>query len=522
LSAFRQGKLSVLLHINGIVFSAQEISLGDREYQQFTIPVASLKSGVAVLTVVSNTGKLLAERRFYMGEQETVTATLTPLRTTVQTRGLVEVEVKLTDGRGTPVAGEIVVSAVNQRLFGDQELVQFHDELIFNRYEQQIPSQAGRSDLFDLRLATIEPLQGPWVDAPAPPLSREAGVFLHFNGTIVDKKTLEPVPDSTQLLLYLQKDAMGYVTSTSSGVFDLHTLLDFNGTDEAYYEAEFNGRRLPNVKITWNDLLPRFNASSSSKVLPPVNAYADFRAKTRVINKSYGFFTKSSGPASATVINPNQLLEEEAGGADVTVNLNDYIAFPNMDEVIREIIPSLFHRKQGDRSIVRVGLQNTDKQPRADPLYVIDGLMTRDTEYFMALKPSEVLTIKVVRDVGKLALMGPFGNNGIVFVQTKLPNPQRVRASSNFTSLHGVSRRIPVKSIDHTSISQPLLPDFRSTLYWNPAIKTDAQGKAVIRFFASDDVGPIRLDVVGLTDTSIPFSGTTTVQVEFAEEVYKR
>ena len=193
-----------------------------------------------------------------------------------------------------------------------------------------------------------------------------------------------------------------------------------------------------------------------------------------------------------------------------------------MDEVIREIIPMLSHRKQGDKSIVRVSLGNTDQISKADPLYVIDGLITRDTEYFMSLVPSNLISIKVVRDFEKLNLMGRFSHNGVVFVQTKNPNPARVRAGSNFISVSGTSKPLRFRSSDHASDSTSLIPDFRSTVYWNPSIKTDKKGKAIITFSSSDDIGPITINIEGTTSRGQRFSGSAVVNVVYSEDGDKK
>ena len=43
------------------------------------------------------------------------------------------------------------------------------------------------------------------------------------------------------------------------------------------------------------------------------------------------------------------------------------------------------------------------------------------------------------------------------------------------------------------------IPDFRPTLYWNPDVKTNAEGKATINFQTSDDMGNLRVQIEGIT-----------------------
>ena len=43
------------------------------------------------------------------------------------------------------------------------------------------------------------------------------------------------------------------------------------------------------------------------------------------------------------------------------------------------------------------------------------------------------------------------------------------------------------------------LPDYRSTLYWNPLIKTDENGNATISFRTSDVDGRYKVTIEGMT-----------------------
>ena len=48
------------------------------------------------------------------------------------------------------------------------------------------------------------------------------------------------------------------------------------------------------------------------------------------------------------------------------------------------------------------------------------------------------------------------------------------------------------------------IPDYRSTLYWNPLLITDENGKATIRFFNSDNAHKIEIAVEGLSSSGVP------------------
>jgi hypothetical protein len=59
------------------------------------------------------------------------------------------------------------------------------------------------------------------------------------------------------------------------------------------------------------------------------------------------------------------------------------------------------------------------------------------------------------------------------------------------------------------------VPDFRSSLYWDPSIITNEQGEATIIFHTADNAGEFRIQFDGITANGQPVSATKTIQVRF-------
>ena len=43
------------------------------------------------------------------------------------------------------------------------------------------------------------------------------------------------------------------------------------------------------------------------------------------------------------------------------------------------------------------------------------------------------------------------------------------------------------------------IPDYRNTLFWSPDVKTDADGRAAVEFYTSDEAGDYMVLVEGFT-----------------------
>jgi hypothetical protein len=186
-------------------------------------------------------------------------------------------------------------------------------------------------------------------------------------------------------------------------------------------------------------------------------------------------------------------MENELSGADATVTLSNYLQMPTMEEVLKEIMRAVDYRKINGRHVVRV--YTTGKRPNnhTGPLYVIDGQITKNPEHFLRLNPSDVISIKLVKDSRKLFALGQLGANGVILLKTKSHPKIQEHCMLDYSGLLPVFRVKPKQNINLQ------IPDLRSCLNWNPTIQTGYDGYE-IKFTTSDDVGDFILQISGLTE----------------------
>lgn len=204
-------------------------------------------------------------------------------------------------------------------------------------------------------------------------------------------------------------------------------------------------------------------------------------------------------------------------GADVKINVQDFVVFNTMEDLVREVIPYLAIRKSKAQTKMWLLLTYKDHnvKPKGEPLLIIDGVLTKNKDYFLNLKPIDILTIKLINSPDKLLQWGGLAKNGIVIVNTKKPGLAS-KIPSRRIKVHGLSKSIEFRTktySDEKSRTQRI-PDFRSTLYWNPSIKVDRDGKAKFNFYTSDLQGEYIVQVRGVTDKGVPFEAENTFVVE--------
>ncbi len=152
------------------------------------------------------------------------------------------------------------------------------------------------------------------------------------------------------------------------------------------------------------------------------------------------------------------------------------------------------------------------------PLFLLDGMPT-DLQGILSIPVTDVERIDVLKGP-EAAIFGSQGGNGAIAVLTKRGNPsydynQQKAPGVEQIKLPGFA---PVREFYAPRYDQPkpesTRPDFRPTLHWAPALSTDVNGKASIRFFASDAATTVRVNVQGAVPAGKAGAGEATFRVE--------
>jgi hypothetical protein len=131
---------------------------------------------------------------------------------------------------------------------------------------------------------------------------------------------------------------------------------------------------------------------------------------------------------------------------------------------------------------------------------MIDGVVIKDASIIANLDPDLVEKIDVVK--GKY-LVGKYFFSGIVNIITKSHDFSCVSLPDYMTRLtYRVSDPVwsflsPDYSSDKTREST--IPDYRNTLYWNPSVKPDINGKTRVGFWSSDNKANYVINIQGVT-----------------------
>ena len=146
-----------------------------------------------------------------------------------------------------------------------------------------------------------------------------------------------------------------------------------------------------------------------------------------------------------------------------------------------------------------------------EPLVLIDDIVVNDmmggpAAQIEALNPVEIENIEVTK-YGNGAAYGARGGNGVISIHTRNGSS----GGSSIVSWYDKNMLQPIrkagfsatKKFNSPDYSTPenttSVPDYRSTIYWNPSLTTDGKKLTSISFFAADLPTQYRIVVEGVT-----------------------
>ncbi|MCX6318641.1 MAG: TonB-dependent receptor plug domain-containing protein [Bacteroidetes bacterium] len=164
-----------------------------------------------------------------------------------------------------------------------------------------------------------------------------------------------------------------------------------------------------------------------------------------------------------------------------------------------------------------------------EPLYVVNGLPMENLNLDQ-LSVADINSITVLKDGAATAIYGSVAANGAIVIETK--RSYRGKIAFNITDKHRYASQLvitqknnfsPAKSFYVPAYKTPLTEertDFRETIYWNPVVQTDKEGKAAIEFYNSDASTTFRAIAEGigyngkLGRTEATYSVTAPIQAD--------
>ena len=199
---------------------------------------------------------------------------------------------------------------------------------------------------------------------------------------------------------------------------------------------------------------------------------------------------------------------------DYETKLSDFISFPSMHDVFREIVNGVSVPIKGVD--LRVFSKEQEKNFERPPVYFVDGIPTFDSKYVLNLNPSTIDVIGLISSEQSIKQFGYLGRNGIVAINSKSDKSfPELPEQKEFVKYLGYLPKTEYTPPTYFSKKpqNSRIPDLRSLLFWDPALNVNTTGKLEIEFYTSDEVGEYKVLVQGVAKDGSIISELSTFEV---------
>ncbi len=494
----------LFVQTHGIINFRRVVSLSD-EGTVVNIPRDILIPGINHITLFSEAGRPVFERLLYTSFLKTGNLNLA-VTGNLRSREKIRLGIETKNGSAASEnfqALSISVAAESGNTFpGIDDYMIFGSEfgVLSDELLKSIINGAPEDSVNKLLL----PMKSSWIDwnkilsGQFPAIRYNKETENHFlYGRLINKNTQIPDPEQYLFLSMPGKKAMfQYAKTDKNGDFTFTLPLDGNIKD-LIIQPE-NAERNNNIRIesSFSDKYPELAPAYKTSV----EALLQDNSKLAVNYQVMKIYRSDFLPDKSSLIAFTGGSRRFYGKPDIELIMDNFIKLPVMQEVFFELIPGVFLKKKKSEYEITIADPVENRAYDKTPLLLIDGVVIKDPAIIANLDPEIVEKIDAVKS---RYFVGEYMMYGLVNVIT------RAGDLSNIT-LPDYAVRLPYRVIEPVnSFSSPdyvskekkqsHIPDFRNTLYWNPSVKTDIEGKTEVDFWTSDFKSDYEINVQGIS-----------------------
>ena len=497
---------------------------------------ADFPTGVARFTLAKANGEPLAERLAFVDNQDNLNITLSTDKPIYTGREQVTMQVLARDKQGKPVSTDFSLAVTDDQLVKpNQQGLNINAYLLLTSDLRGYVEQPGyyfegndpaRKEALSYLLLTQGWCRFSWRQAATgefPELKFANETDLSIRGTLVTDKG-KPV-NGGEALLYLKGQHLAFITTETNeeGTFAFEGFVFTGPVDMVIQGTDAKGRRKHlNVKMADDSYIPQLQykpAPRPGELL--ASASPDFLTAGKVemaaadeVNTGLtlkGILLKDVEiKGQADMVQPFRLHQR----ADVVLETKDLPIAPsgNILEVLQGRVAGLqVYRTNQNEFRARIRGNQTA------PLYLLDGIPIPENAT-SSLNPFDIGRIEILKSTADAAIYGGRASGGVIALFSKQGGQEAAEVEpGKYIIIHRAQGYNKVREFYSTQYdgSTPASkePDLRTTLYWNPSVQTDAEGKATVTFYAADRNTTYRAIAEGISDAGKPGRDVMTFDV---------
>jgi hypothetical protein len=509
----------LFVQTHGVINFKMVVSLSD-EGAVINVPRNVLIPGINHFTVFSASGKPVSEKLIFTPCAETGSLNIAATEN-LKTRE--KIRVTISAGDRSTLTENLQNLSISVTPSSSISFPCINDYMIFGSEFGVLPDILLKSLADHVPADSIDklllPLKSYWIDwdkiisdnVPVIKYKRETENHLIY-GRLINKHSQTPDPDQYLFLSMPGKNAtFQYAKTDHNGDFNFTIPPDQNFKD-LIIQPE-NAERDNNIKIesAFSDKYPDIFPVNNT----PVKKSAQDNSKLAINYQVMKIYKSEVLPEKSSPVTFTGGMRRFYGKPDIELVMDDYIKLPVMQEVFFELIPGVFMRKKKSGYEISISDPVENRIYDKPPILFIDGVVVKDPNVIANLDPEKVEKIDAIKS---RYFVGDYLFFGMVNVITRTGDFSNVTLP-DYAVRFAYRVTDPVSSFaspDYISREkrESRIPDFRNTLYWNPSVKTDKEGKAGLEFWTSDFRSEYEICVQGFGSDGIPVSIRKIIKVD--------
>jgi len=499
--------------VKGVVFYRKEIAMVKDTFN-LNINQQELPTGIIQFTLFDNNTIPVCERMVFINHHDFINVEIFPTKPIYLTHERVELDVEAFDRQGNPFMTNLSMSVYNpeSQLKSEDYPNNILTHFLLGSELKGLIEEPGYY-FKDDSLSTVASLDNlmlthgyrhfEWDAIKAdrfPAITYPAEECIQIRGTVKTILLRKPFPDCKVTMVSVKSMlSITEQTTDSLGEF-LFSNLYFNDTTEYSLQA-VNPKGKRNTEIELDD---RSSISPKAGYLPSTYQYINSKPvnTTTYLNETNSDLINKKWHTSDTILLGDIFISgtkaiKDDGNVRIYGTADFVFDVAKQDNVYGNIFDLIEGRMPG------VQLEGRNFYIRGNSksaVLILDGVPI-DPDFIVSIPVNSFDKIEVVKFA---PMLGTKGINGAIFFYLKrgkqqtMINPDALGMKSAQIIGYSVMRKFYSPNYA-AQLPTDKKNDFRSTLYWNPIVRTDSLGTAAVSFYNSDQVGDVEVIVEGVT-----------------------
>ncbi|GAA4334905.1 TonB-dependent receptor plug domain-containing protein [Mucilaginibacter gynuensis] len=516
--------VNLVVQTGGEMLYASQIKIS-RPATSVWIAKKDFPTGIAQFTLFNTTGEPINERIAFIRTKDRMELKINTAKAAYASRDKVEMELSAADKNGQPVIGSFSVSVIDETKVPVNEAAEttILSSLLLSAdikgyIEQPNYYFTNESDEVNKALDNLMLTQGyrrfTWkallAAGPVKPLYKAEKVSSDISGRLLTL-TKKPVVKGKVTLLSLKTGIVTDTTTDADGYFNFDKLVL---TDSIKFTVQGRGAKNSSLVQILMDKVPGQSINANPNIAD-INTDISGSSKTYLAsNKKQIEVLEKLGKLNrvqqlqGVSIRAKQVNKSTLRGILSVPDANaDHVFVLEKAEACANLGTCLQGRLAGVMMMPRAGSNfyphfYDSKGMKYVPMQVIvDGRNVDSTEVAdimdnNGIEPVNVIKVLVVRTSVMTSVLG-FPSIVIITKGNNIRNPHHPELAQISPRGFSRAREFYIPKYNHPKTVTEL-PDLRSTIYWNPEVKTGADGKAKFSFFNADDPGNYKVIIEGI------------------------